>query len=91
MANSSFSSSSEDFPDCWNDDSRMTSLFAPFRDRTLNPQGWDSKIAFWSAMIFKWCEKKNRVSFTLDELNKDFIRNGRMPECLPTVLEELQR
>jgi charged multivesicular body protein 7 len=84
-------SSVKGLPDCWNDEARMTSLFAPFRDRSLNPQGWDSKFSFWSAMIFRWCESKNRVSYTLEELNKDFVRNGRTPECLPIVLEELQR
>lgn len=82
---------SDDTSEWWGDDARMTSLFAPFRDRALNPQGWESKLSFWSAMVSKWCEKKNRVSFTLDDLNKDFIRNGRIPECLLTVLEELQR
>ncbi|KAK3930757.1 Charged multivesicular body protein 7 [Frankliniella fusca] len=82
---------SQDFPELWEDESRMTSLFAPFRDRDLNPQGWDSKLSFWTAMILKWCERKNRTSFSLEELNKDFIRNGRIPECLPTVLAEMQR
>lgn len=89
-SNLSFVSSPvKDLADC--DGARLISLYAPFRDRSLNPQGWDSKCSFWSSMIYKWCEGKNRVSFTLEDLNKDFIRNGRVPECLSTVMEELQR
>lgn len=91
MADQAASPGFKDLPDCWSDDTRMTSLFAPFRDRDLNPQGWQSKFSFWCAMILKWSESRNRVIFTLNELNKDFMRNGRIPECLPTVLEELQR
>ncbi|XP_026289692.1 charged multivesicular body protein 7 [Frankliniella occidentalis] len=87
----SLSTHSQEFPELWEDETRMTSLFAPFRDRDLNPQGWDSKFSFWTAMVLKWSERKNRISFSLDELNKDFMRNGRIPECLPTVLEEMQR
>lgn len=81
----------DEMPECWEKDDRMNSLFAQFRNRSVNPQDWDSKYRFWRGMISHWCKHNMRCSFSLSDLNKAFRRNGRTPACLDVVLRELHR
>ena len=78
-------------PECWNQDDRMKSLFAPFRNRSVNPEDWNSKYKFWNQLIKSWCNYHARCSFNLTDLNANFKRNGCTALCLPTVLQELYR
>ncbi|XP_012260058.1 charged multivesicular body protein 7 [Athalia rosae] len=89
--NESLPLDAESMPECWDKDDRMNSLFAQFRNRSVNPQDWDSKYRFWRGMISDWTEHKMRCSFSLADLNKAFKRNGRTPACLSVVLQELHR
>ena len=41
-------------PDEWDDDVRMGAMFAPFRPRSLNPEGYDGRLRFWKEAILKW-------------------------------------
>ena len=38
----------------WNDENRVSVLYAPFRTKELSPQSWDAKMIFWSDVIKKW-------------------------------------
>ena len=40
----------------WEDDQRMNALFAPVRNKQVNPESWNSKINFWLNLIEKWCD-----------------------------------
>ncbi|XP_014236757.1 charged multivesicular body protein 7 [Trichogramma pretiosum] len=76
-------------PDCWSKEERMKSLFAPFRNRSANPEDWNSKYKFWNQFINDWAAYHYRCSFSLADLNINFKRNGCTALCLPTVLMEL--
>ncbi|XP_015598838.1 charged multivesicular body protein 7 [Cephus cinctus] len=78
-------------PECWNKDERMNSLFAQFRNRSVNPQDWDSKYTFWKNMISEWLGHQMRCSFSISDLNLAFKRNGRIPLCLSIVVQELHK
>ncbi|KAB0789987.1 hypothetical protein PPYR_15733 [Photinus pyralis] len=76
-------------PDVWENDSRMNVLFAPFRNRAVNPHDWDSKFAFWKKLIIDTCIYNKIYTFTLEELQKLFNINGRSPACLNVIIEEM--
>lgn len=78
-------------PPEWKDDQRMTVLFAPFRDRSLNPQSWDRKLKFWTHVISEDCRQNNRIIVDVKELQSRFVRNGKKPGCLDVVGVEMQR
>ena len=72
----------------WRDSERMRVMFAPMRNRDLNPESYDSKVQFWKSLIKKWCSVKNKCSLTIKELEHAFLRDGDIPHCLPEVLSE---
>lgn len=76
-------------PQEFKDESRLDSLFSPFRSRSTNPRDWTSKVSSWKQLIALYCETNRNYSFTLSSLNKLFIRNGRPPSCLIVVVDEL--
>lgn len=80
-------------PDCWSDNERMNVLFNPFRIREVNPEGWELKMNFWINLINKWCLTERKLVFTIDELRKNFIRNGRLPhlDCIQLVVSHMKR
>ena len=78
-------------PECWKQDDRMNALFADFRNRSVNPQDWSSKYKFWHEIISKLMDHYKCCSFSISELNVSFKRNGRVPVCLPTVIQEMYR
>lgn len=81
----------EDFyPACWQEDERMENLFAPFRDRSVNPLNFDAKMMFWKNLIREYLGRiKNSPTFSLGELRTTFQRKGKKPYCLDTVLKEM--
>ena len=38
----------------WDDEDRVSVLYAPFRTKELSPQSWQAKMDFWSDVIQKW-------------------------------------
>ena len=38
----------------WENEQKMNVLFAPLRDKDLNPVSWNSKLQFWINLIEKW-------------------------------------
>lgn len=81
--------SSDILPPEWNDNERLDVLFAPFRNRIVNPQDWDSKLSFWKKLIEAHCLYKNIFTFNEDFLLKLFNKDGRSPSCFPVVIQEL--
>ncbi|CAF0814700.1 unnamed protein product [Brachionus calyciflorus] len=78
-------------PDEWSDDVRMNALFAPFRNRDLNPLHYDNKIKFWKQVIVSFCDEKKKIQFDQKKLENYFIRKGKKPKCLELVINELHR
>lgn len=81
----------ERMPKCWYEEERISSLFAPFRSKSANPQDWVSKYKFWKNLIYEWLDYNKRSTFSVADLNDAFKRNGCTPLCLITVVEELVR
>ncbi|XP_033756050.1 charged multivesicular body protein 7-like [Pecten maximus] len=79
------------FPETWKDDTRMTVLFAPFRDKSLNPSSWDQKMTFWSNLITSDCIDSGDIVIDVKTLPSRFERNGKTPACLSSVISEMER
>ncbi|KAF8768119.1 Charged multivesicular body protein 7 like protein [Argiope bruennichi] len=80
-----------DFPIDWNDDIRMNFLFSPFRERSVNPEGYDAKINFWINTIQDLCMKSQCPVISNTALCAAFDRKNRQPVCLDIVLENMMR
>lgn len=78
-------------PDFVNDKNRLNVLFSPLRNRTVNPKDYDSKIESWKTLIRLYCDCNNIYAFTEAQLSSVFIHNGRPPNCLNAVLQEMVR
>lgn len=81
----------EIMPEAWFIDERMNSMFAEFRNRSVNQQDWNSKYKFWEGIIADWLSNKKQCTFNILQLSSAFKRKGRTPHCLSTVLEELYK
>lgn len=74
--------------------SRSGTFFAPFRSRSANPDGFDSKMKLWIKSIEEWCVLNQKMTFSLSEIQQKFISNsGIRPdkECIRLVLSEMKR
>lgn len=78
-------------PVVWVDDVRMNALFAPFRNRDLNPLHYDNKLKFWKESILNYCREKQIIQFDLAYLENAFRRKNIKPKCLELVLNELAK
>ncbi|XP_075160299.1 charged multivesicular body protein 7 [Haematobia irritans] len=79
------------FPVPWKDEARIKVLFAPFRDRTVNPENYDSKMKFWFDTIVEYCFFRGKTHFCKQELQQTFTFEGsRVPACLDTVMDEMR-
>lgn len=79
------------YPSCWQDEARVQVLLAPFRDRSVNPENYDSKMKFWQDNIREYCFFKGKANFCKQELQDIFTKGQRVPCCLDSVLDEMQR
>lgn len=77
------------YPDCWSDENRVNVLFAPFRSKSVNPKDWESKYEFWRNLIKSYCLHFKLSFFRIEDLQKAFAKDGRIPACLPDVLREM--
>ncbi|XP_042912940.1 charged multivesicular body protein 7 [Parasteatoda tepidariorum] len=82
---------SSDFPNTWKDDIRMNFLFAPFRERFINPEGWDGKMNFWTTTIQELCIKSQSPLISQVSLCAALHRKGKQPQCLDVVLDNMFR
>lgn len=65
-------------------------LFNPFRPKNVNPINYESKLKFWKLLIVKYCNETGSANVSEFELKNAFMRNGRKPMCLSTVLQDMQ-
>lgn len=80
---------SDFYPHCWQDDERMENLFAPFRDKSVNPVNYETKMKFWKNLIQEYCKNHGNPIVSSGQLRTAFQRKGKRPYCIDTVLEEL--
>lgn len=78
------------FKDSWPDDQRMGALFCEFRNKNVNPEGWNMKMNEWINAITSISKTNCKVTFTVNELNRLFERKGAHPQCLNTVVSEME-
>lgn len=65
-------------------------LFNPFRPKNINPVNYESKLKFWKSLILKYCDEKGSACVSQSELKNAFMRNGRKPLCLQTIIDDMQ-
>lgn len=80
---------SDFYPLCWQDDERMENLFAPFRDKSVNPVNYETKMKFWKNLIHEYCKIQGNSIVSLNHLRMAFQRKEKRPYCIETVLDEL--
>ncbi|KAK7572045.1 hypothetical protein V9T40_014517 [Parthenolecanium corni] len=76
-------------PKFWEDETKMNAWFAPFRSRDLNPLNYDNKMAYWKNNVQFFCDQTSRISLSLAQVKSFFVRNGKTPNCLPLVFQNL--
>lgn len=79
------------YPKDWDNDVRMNSRYAPFRKKELNPIDYESKMVFWKSLISNCLSDCGCCTFSVDDLEKAFIRNGRKPMCIKEVIDSMLR
>uniref|UniRef100_A0A1I8NXI1 Charged multivesicular body protein 7 n=1 Tax=Stomoxys calcitrans TaxID=35570 RepID=A0A1I8NXI1_STOCA len=80
------------YPPIWKDEARVQVLLAPFRERDVNPENYDSKMKFWKDIIVEYCLFRGKTYFCKQELQQTFaLGRNRIPACLDTVFDELTR
>jgi hypothetical protein len=93
LSNNSFNETINDIwlskPADWSDDVRMNALFAPFRNRDLNPLHYDNKLKFWKQVITSYCNEKKILEFNLNQLEHFFQRKNIKPKCFELVVSEM--
>lgn len=47
----------------WSNEERMNVLFAPLRNKELNPESWNAKVRFWINLIEKWSAAESVAVF----------------------------
>lgn len=78
-------------PEDWSDDIRMNFLFATFREKSANPEGWDAKMKFWVNFIQDICLKCQTPLINHNLLRSALERKGNLPQCLDLVLENMYK
>lgn len=71
---------------------RSGTLFAPFRTRSANPAGFDSKMKIWIHSIEEWAS--GRLTLNLEMIHQSFVsETGVRPdrECIRLVFSEMKR
>ena len=66
-------------------------LFSPFRSREVNPQGYDTKMAFWRQELADVCRKQRRLQLSRRRLEAEHIVGCHRPSCLREVFTNLRR
>ena len=78
------------------DGDRVDILMSPFRDRDLNPQGFDAKMQFWSVTLAKWLASRSSQHpdprFSCAEAESGLCSGmRRRPHCLPQVVKQMDK
>ncbi|KAK7108937.1 charged multivesicular body protein 7-like isoform X1 [Littorina saxatilis] len=75
----------------WMDDQKASVLFAPFREKSLNPNSWEKKMNFWTSALLECAQSHGDLVMDLKTYRNYFERQGKHPKCLETVLKEMLR
>lgn len=73
---------------------RSGTFFAPFRSRSANPDGFDSKMKIWISAIEEWLVHSKRLKICIDDIYRSFTsESGIKPdrECIRLVFSEMRR
>lgn len=74
--------------------SKSGALFAPFRSRSANPDGFDSKMKLWITVIEEWVIENKKLTISVKDIHQRFVSDtGSRPdkECIRLVLSEMKR
>lgn len=73
---------------------RSGTFFAPFRSRSANPDGFDSKMRLWINSIEEWTLLNKKIVICLKDIHQTFVsENGIRPDkaCIRLVFSEMKR
>lgn len=73
---------------------RSGTFFAPFKSRSANPDGFDSKMKLWINSIEEWVVLNKKLTICLKDIHQAFVSDtGIRPdkECIRLVLSEMKR
>lgn len=74
--------------------SRSGTFFAPFRSRSANPDGFDSKMKLWIQAIEEWTVINRKLIISVTDIHQRFVSDaGIRPdkECVRLVMSEMKR
>lgn len=83
--------SDEEFARICSDEQKMNVMYCSLRDKSVNPQSWQQKMDFWHEAITRHCHQNGLIIIEADRLAKQFVRNGRTPQCLEAVIADMKR
>lgn len=69
----------------------MNALFAPFRNRDLNPLHYDNKLKFWKELIVAYAREKQIIQLDVRTCESWFLRKGIKPKCIELAIGELAK
>ena len=78
-------------PPCWEDDVRMSALFAIPRSENLNPYDWTGKYKFWRDLTLEWATHNKKLIINFNVMKEAFMRKGKYPASLERVLTEMNK
>lgn len=73
---------------------RSGTFFAPFRSRSANPEGFDSKMKLWINAVEEYSVLNKKLIISLKDIHQTFVSDtGVHPdkECIRLVLSEMKR
>lgn len=73
---------------------RSGTFFAPFRSRSANPDGFDSKMKLWINAVEEWAVLNKKLTLSLKDIHQTFVSDsGIRPDkdCIRLVLSEMKR
>ena len=78
------------FPSEISDDpDRISVLYAPFRDKTVNPKGYEAKLNTWQDAVFRYLREEKAVYFDSEDVVQAFSLRDKNPLCLNEVLAQM--
>lgn len=73
------------------DSDRINVLYAPFRDKTVNPKGYDAKLRTWQDAVFQYMRVNNVAHVDKEQLSDAFAFGDKKPLCLNQVITQLSQ
>ncbi|XP_074594907.1 charged multivesicular body protein 7 [Brevipalpus obovatus] len=75
------------------DNPRIRHLYGKFRERDLNPEGFDGKMNHWIVSINDWCSREHVFGITVTDIRRHFRHGTLVPDadCVRLVFSEMLR